>query len=362
MHDLEYLLQLISIPGIGNQKARKLIQRFGSPQNVMTAEISALREAGLVDEKTIQNIKQKKQEGFAEKQFKSAEKFGVRLCSIWDEDYPDLLKKIHDPPVLLFIKGEGSFCDKRSIAIVGTRMPSAYGRRMAELLASDSAQNQITVVSGMARGIDTAAHSGALKGSGKTIAVLGCGVNVVYPPENIKLYDHIQKDGLLVSEFPLGEQPLAGHFPRRNRIISGLSLGTIVIEAGEKSGALITAYMALEQGREVFALPGHAGQKLTRGPHRLIREGAKLVESVEDIFDEIPGMRSDIQQKKEAHLINDLPDIERKIWQILSDEPKHIDMIAAEMQLSTSELLASLLSMELKNYVDHLSGMMFVRR
>ncbi|MBN2105072.1 DNA-processing protein DprA [bacterium] len=362
MHELVHLLQLISVPGIGNQRARNLIQRFGSPQNVMKADIHELREVGLVDEKTANSIRQGMNADYAEKQLESAEKLGVDFCSIWDEKYPELLKKIHDPPVLLFTKGNGNFCVERSIAVVGTRAPSAYGRRMSELLASNLVQHQITVVSGLARGIDTAAHSGVLKSGGKTIAVLGCGINVVYPPENIKLYDRIQEEGLLVSEFPLDEQPLAGHFPRRNRIISGLSLGTVVIEAGERSGALITAYMALEQGREVFALPGHVGQKLSRGPHRLIKEGAKLIECVEDIIDEIPSLKSEVQEKRRNHIVNNLSVIEKKIWQALSDEPKHIDAVSAELELSTSELLAYLLSMELKNYIRQLSGMKFVRQ
>ncbi|MFC1569572.1 DNA-processing protein DprA [bacterium] len=362
MHDLADLLMLLSVPGVGNRRVRNLVQKLGSPRDVMNADLNTLRKVGLVDERIARSIKQDVNARFAEKQLEAAEKYNVTLCSIWDPKYPDLLKKIHDPPVLLFIRGNGEFCDERSIAIVGMRSPSSYGRRMAEALASMCAQHHIIVISGMARGIDTCAHRGALEGGGQTIAVLGCGVNVVYPPENFKLYDRIQQQGLLISEFSLYQEPAAGHFPRRNRIISGLSLGTVVIEAGKKSGALITAYMALEQGREVFALPGQVGQKGSHGPHRLIKEGAKLIETVEDIFDEISNLQTENRQKQQVRDLKDLSLLEKKIWQILSDEPKHIDAISAELDLSTSELLAHLLSMELKNCVRQLSGMKFVRQ
>lgn len=362
MNDYFNLLKLMSVPGVGNQRVRKLVQKFKTAKSVLDANIDELCQADFVDEKTARSIKTGINTQFAEKQLVDAEKSGIRLVSIWDSEYPELLKKIHDPPVLLFIIGKGQFVENRSIALVGTRSPSSYGRRMAETIACDLSDLGIHIISGMARGIDTYAHRGALMGSGSTTAVLGCGVNVIYPSENLKLYHEIQQQGMIVSEFPIHEQPLAGHFPRRNRIISGLSLGTVVIEAGEKSGALITAYMALEQGREVFALPGQVGQKNSRGPHRLIKEGAKLIENITDITDEISFLKTEKNQRKQENILDMLTAGEKQIWQILTGEPKHIDQITAELNLSTSEALAHLLSMELKNCASQMSGMMFVRQ
>lgn len=362
MNDLYYLLKVLSVPGVGNQRVRKLVQKFGTAKSVLDSDIPELCRVDFIDEKTARNIKTEANAQFAEKQLADAEKSGIRLISIWDSGYPEILKKIHDPPVLLFIKGNGHFMEDRSIAMVGMRSPSSYGRRMAGMIAGELANRGIHVVSGMARGIDTCAHRGALNAGGSTTAILGCGVNVIYPPENIKLYQEIQQQGMIVSEFPIDEQPLAGHFPRRNRIISGLSLGTVVIEAGEKSGALITAYMALEQGREVFALPGQVGQKNSQGPHRLIKEGAKLIEGIEDIIEELSIFTIEKDQTRQEQILDSLSAGEKHIWQMLSAEPKHIDLITEECNLSTSEALAHLLSMELKNCVSQMSGMMFVRQ
>ena len=362
MHNIADLLLLMSVPGVGNFRVRNLVQRFGSPREVMEADVSTLRKVGHIDEKIARSIKQDVNHEFVEHQFSLADKLGVSIFSMWDEQYPDLLKKINDPPVLLFTRGEGHFNDKRSVAIVGMRGPSAYGRHMAELLGSMCAIQNITVISGMARGIDTCAHEGALASGGQTIAVLGCGVNVIYPPENDRLSERIMQHGLLISEFPLDLEPAPGHFPKRNRIISGLSLGTVVIEAGEKSGALITAYMALEQGREVFALPGQVGYKGSRGPHQLIKEGAKLIESIEDIIDELSDLQNGDLQTGRSRSLEVLSPVEKEIWTLLSDAPMHIDHIASELNRSTSELLSHLLSMELKNCVSQLSGMKFVRQ
>jgi DNA processing protein len=357
MVELSDLLLLMTVPGVGSQKIRHLVQKFGSPGAVLKASAEELIHTAHVDEQTARDIRNP-DAAFVERQIAAVEKSHVSYVSIWDDSYPELLKKIHDPPVLLFIKGVVP-ADERWIAVVGTRSPSSYGRRMAEKLAGDLAARKFTVVSGMARGIDTHAHQGALE-NGLTVAVLGCGVNVVYPPENIRLYERIQQHGAIVSEFFIDQKPYPGHFPKRNRIISGLCLGTVVIEAGEKSGALITAYMALDQGREVFALPGQAGAQNSKGPHQLIREGAKLIETAEDILEEFPQFESHAVSSIE-NPAESLTAFELRLWEVLSDEPKHIDDITSGLGCTTSEALALLLSMELKGCIRQNSGMMFVR-
>jgi DNA processing protein len=361
MSELLHTLRLLSVAGLGNQRIRLLIRQFGSPSAVFDAGRDALSRVGFLDESILTDMKQDTHRRFAEKQLSDAEEQNVTIIPIWDASYPELLKKIHDPPVLLFVRGSGSF-SQRSIAIVGMRTPSSYGRRMASHMAADLADQHIQVVSGMARGIDTCAHRGAMQGGGTTVAVLGCGVDVIYPPENNDLAGQILDQGLIVSEFPLHEEPIPSNFPKRNRIISGLSMGTLVIEAGIKSGALITAYLALEQGREVFALPGQVGYNTSRGTHRLIKEGAKLVETIDDIMDEIPGISRKKQNSQLSIAFEDFTEAEKRLWNHLSHEPRHIDQITSELGLTTSETLSILLSLELKNGVRQMSGMMFVRQ
>jgi DNA processing protein len=361
MSEILHTLRLLSVAGLGNQRIRLLIRQFGSARAVFDAGREALSRIGFLDEVILTDLKQDTHTRFAEKQVADAEKQNISIIPIWDSSYPELLNKIHDPPVLLFVRGSGSF-NKRSIAIVGMRTPSSYGRRMAAQMATELADQHIQVVSGMARGIDTCAHRGAMQCGGTTIAVLGCGVDVIYPPENKDLAEQILNQGLMVSEFPLHEEPIPSNFPRRNRIISGLSLGTLVIEAGIKSGALITAYLALEQGREVFALPGQVGYNTSRGTHRLIKEGAKLVETIDDILDEIPGFSRKPKNSQLSIEFSYFTEDEKRLWNHLTHEPRHIDQITSELGLTTSETLAILLSLELKNAVRQMSGMMFVRQ
>ncbi len=363
MDDVYHLLCLVSVPGIGSYRIRKLVSHFGSPEAALRAGMKELCQVDGVDEKIARNIRQKVNQGFADGELSRVQKHGACLITYWDSKYPKMLKKIYDPPILLYIKGKLDEKDENRIAIVGTRLPSQYGRWVAERLGEDFARRGITVVSGMARGIDTEAHRGALKGGGKTIAVLGCGVNVIYPSENRKLYQSIEESGAVLSEFPMNAEPAGVHFPRRNRIISGLSLGTIVVEAGEKSGALITAYMALDQGREVFAVPGSIRSPKSKGTHQLIKEGAKLVENLEDVLAEIPQWKDKGEKRaKREDVFERLSDQEKKVWEVLSERPIHIDRIAASANVTTSEALALLLSMELKDCVKQLSGMMFVRQ
>ena len=363
MDEVYHLLCLVSVPGMGSHRIRKLVSRFGSPKAVLEAGMDALCRVDGIDEKTGRSILKKSDRRFAEEELSRVEKNGVELLTYWSPKYPKMLKQIHDPPVLLYVKGELDEEDENRIAVVGTRTPSQYGKWVAERLAEDFGRRGIVVVSGMARGVDTLAHRGALRGGGRTVAVLGCGVNVVYPPENRRLYREVEESGAVVSEFPMNAEPAGVHFPRRNRIISGLGVGTVVVEAGEKSGALITAYMALDQGREVFAVPGSIRSLKSRGTHRLIKEGAKLIESIEDILVEISHWQDKGEKKRVRRDVSELlSDGEKKLWNVLSDKPVHIDRIAAEASVTTSEALALLLSMELKDCVKQLSGMRFVRR
>jgi DNA processing protein len=356
-HDL---LTLMSVPGVGPQRIRALVGRFGSAKTVLEADRHSLRQVENIDEKTANAILNERDAAFADRQLQSADKNGVQLVAYWDDDYPEALKAIHDPPVLLFVKGNRFSENHPTIAVVGTRTPSTYGRTMAEKFAVDLVQAGAAVASGMARGVDTGAHRGAIKAGGPTWAVLGCCVDVVYPPENKKLYQDIVESGAVVSEFPMNTPPDPGHFPRRNRIISGLSLGTLVIEAGEKSGALITAYMALEQNREVFALPGNVTSPKSRGTNRLIQEGAKLVTCLEDIASELPALAGK-SGKPEVKVLESLTLREKTLWETLSDEPRHVDEIANGIGITTSEALAILLSLELKSCARQLPGTRFVR-
>jgi len=363
MNEVHSILRLSTVEGIGPQRIRKLKNRFHSIENVFKSSMEDLCRVEGISTEAAEKILGQTNQKFVNDQLEHCRKLNIQIIHYWDPKYPEQLRKIYDPPVLLFVKGTLSPHNERSIAIVGMRNASHYGKSIAEQLAQQLVEQGICVVSGLARGIDSFAHRGALKGRGKTIAVFGCGLDTIYPHENTKLAEAISNSGAIVSEFPLKTEPLAGHFPRRNRIISGLSSGTIVVEAGEKSGALITAYMALDQGREVFAVPGSIRSYRSRGVHRLIREGAKLVETVDDILIEIPGWsKAEKGQQQQKDLSLKLSTKEKVLWETLSESPMHIDQIAQHARIHTSEALALLLSLELKNCIKQLSGMMFVRQ
>jgi DNA processing protein len=362
MTDSGSLLRLLSVPGVGPQRVRQLVSRFGSARAVFEASVLDLVEVEGIDEKIARAVRGQSDERFSEAQVSMAEKHGVRLLSYWDPDYPDLLKSIHDPPVLMYTKGPLDWKLFTGIAVVGTRFPSTYGRQVSEQLSEELSLRGVTVVSGLARGVDTAAHKGALRGRGSTVAVLGSGLDVVYPPENRKLYLEIMESGAVVSEFAMGAPPEAQHFPRRNRIISGLSRGTVVVEAGDKSGALLTSDLALEQNRDVFAVPGNIISPKSRGTNRLIRDGAKLVTGVEDIISEFPNAGPFAAGGRTGGFDpGQLTGDEKKVWDALSREPEHIDLIARQSGVSTSEAMALLLSMELKSCVRQITGMRFMR-
>ena len=288
------------------------------------------------------------------------EKIGGQIITILNEGYPFLLKKIYDPPIILYKLGNFKKEDVNSIAVVGTRRPSDYGKKNAEKLCKDIIEKNITIVSGMARGIDSISHRTALINGGRTIAVIGSGLDVIYPPENKKLFSEIKNNGVILSEYSFGTKPDAMNFPKRNRIISGLSVGTVIIETGITGGALQTASFALDQGREVFSLPGNINAKTSEGTNRLIQKGeAKLITNIEDILSELNlKLDSSLKKKKSIEHI-DLNIFEAKIINILNDDPVQIDKIAELTKLTTSDCLVHLLSLEFRGLVRQLPGKTF---
>jgi DNA processing protein len=363
MINVHALLHLYSVPRIGPHKIRTLIANFKTAENVLNASARELITVQGIDKKLASNILHHTNgEKFADEQLKRLNKLGGRIVTVWDKEYPDLLRKIFDPPAILFVLGKFKEADTRSIAIVGTRHPTPYGHSVAENLTRDLSAHTITIVSGLARGIDTIVHSTALKCGTRAIAVIGSGLDVIYPPENKKLLEHIVEEGVVVSEFPMGTKPDAPNFPRRNRIISGLALGTIVVESAEDGGALITATTALDQNREVFAVPGNITEKRSDGPNKLIREGrAKLITCVQDIFDELASqLHLSFDQNNITPQIVLTP-TEQSLFRFLSDVPIHIDALTDKMDIPAPEALVTLLSLEFKGVVRQLPGKMFVR-
>lgn len=298
----------------------------------------------------------------------------IKKIAVNDAGYPEILKSIHDPPPQLYVNGSFKEEDRNAVAIVGSRRATRYGLEMAEKLAFEIAIRGITVVSGMARGIDSAAHRGALKAKGRTIAVMGSGHGHIYPPENKELYSRISGSGAVVTEFEDDEMPLSWHFPMRNRIISGLSLGLVIVEAARNSGALITADYALEQGREIFAVPGKISSVTSAGTHELIKDGAKLVQSADDILEELKLFKAEpaageklglinekISKKTRAYIYNSLTDDERKVYKVLSDEPVYIDELVKGSKVKLDKALSVVLSLEMKKLIRELPGKQFVR-
>lgn len=360
---LEALLGLYSIPTIGAARMRKLISVFKSPQAVLDASARSLLEVEGIDRKTIQKIKNGPDDAFISSQLQLMRDYDVRIMTYWDKSYPQRLKKIYDPPAFLFMRGSRECFKRPAIAIVGTRLPTYYGRMVTERLTRELVQRDFAIISGFARGIDTIAHKTALKANGVTIAVMGNGLDIVYPAENKSLYQIIPEKGALLSEYPMSTKPDAGNFPKRNRIISGMSIGVLLTEAGQKSGALITALYAADQNREVFATPGSILSGQSAGSNRLIREGAKLVQNTDDIIEELQGMLDNkikgSSAKKEQFL--SLKGNEKKIYDLLNSEAQHVDQLAYKASLSPSEALATLLTLELMGAIQQLAGKMFVR-
>jgi DNA processing protein len=365
-----YWVALAMIPGVGARTFHRLLQRFGSPEQVFAASRRTLEEVSGLKGVSIDAIKSRSvAEESARRELGRIRELNLRLLRWGTPEYPPLLSNIPDPPAILYLKGRLTADDQRAVAVVGSRHPSAYGLTVCKKLCVELAWQGWAVVSGMARGIDSAAHLGALEGGGRTLAVLGTGLDVVYPTENRKLYERIATSGAVLSELPLGTPPDPGNFPVRNRLISGLALGVVVVEATAKSGSLITAGMALEQGRQVFAVPGPLDREGVAGPHRLIKEGAKLVERAVDITEELTPMLSpgisggSVRPERDtgAPAVT-LAERERKIWDLLGVEPLHIDPIARQVGLSVAQAAEVLLRLELMGLVKQLPGTLFVRK
>jgi len=362
--ELKSWLALFTVPKVGPVRYIFLVKHFGSPEKVLSASKKELAELPDIGQVIASNIKNKVDWKKAEEQLMLVEKNQVQIVTFRDENYPENLLSIYDPPPFLFVKGEIKKVDRNAVAIVGCRSASLYGKRITERIGRELARRGITIVSGLARGIDSIGHLSALKEKGRTLAVFGSGLDIIYPSENKKLTEQIKSSGAILSEFYLGTKPEAPNFPRRNRLISGLSLGVVIVEAGTKSGALLTAHCALEQNREVFAIPGNLGAKNSEGTNRLIKQGAKLVTSVEDILEELR-ITTKVGESPSSVLteedLSHLSEKEKDIFKLISDEPYHIDKIANQGCVSVPQALSALLSLELKGLVRQLSGKMFVR-
>jgi len=357
MLERHYWLALSMIEGIGPVRLSKLIQHFGKPASIWEAserDLSRVNGIGIL----ARNIVEQRRNIEINNVLDKLEKNRIQFVTQNEDNYPQILKNIYDPPPVLFYKGE-YILDDNIIAIVGSRRSTTYGRQTAERLAYELAIRGITVISGMARGIDTHSHLGALKTGGKTIAVLGSGLDIIYPPENRDLFQQIQESGMVISEFPPGVMPLPGNFPQRNRIISGLSLGVVVIEASSRSGSLITAELALEQGKEIFAVPGNIDQPQSRGTNNLIKNGAKLVTNIDDILEELFIYNDvDSKQKKVNHFIYpELSSEEENIIKIFQEKRElHINSIIEHSRKSAAQINTILLKLELKGLVKREPG------
>lgn len=349
---------LSKISSYGFSGINNLVEKVGSPDEIISAPLEKIKHVSKIEKDTIKLIRKKALEISLEDDYRLIQKHNVKLIKYTDPSYPDSLKNISDPPFLIYLRGELKKEDEKAVALVGTRRATAYGKIAAKKLARELARAGLTIVSGMARGIDTCAHEGALEEGGRTIAVLGCGVDIVYPPENNSLMKEIIDHGAVISEFSLGTKPFARNFPRRNRIISGLSRGVIVVEAPLKSGALITADFALEQGKEVFAVPGIITSPYSKGTNRLLKEGAKVVEDAADVLEEIGVSFSDI---KISSFDNQLSFEEKIVLDELTAKPSHIDELIKKTGLPVGKIADILIKLQLKGMVKELPGKFFIK-
>jgi DNA processing protein len=350
-------LSIAAAPGIGEVRLLALVKAFRDPVQVLRATSAQLSAAAGLDSTTASSLGTSVCAETGRARLATLRGLGGRLLVYGHEDYPPPLTKTYAPPPLLFVLGEWASEDERAIAVVGSRRATQYGRRVARALARELAQRGLTVVSGMARGIDSESHRGALEGGGRTIAVLGSGLDVPYPPENRGLMAEIAGRGAVMTEFAPGTEPLAANFPQRNRLISGLAHGVVVVEAANRSGAMITAGYALDQGKEVFAVPGTIESRTSVGTNSLIKQGAKLVQGIDDILEELPPAVAVMPEAAPPSLTG----TERDIWEALGEEALHVDALSRQLGLEAPKLLASLLGLELRGLVRQQPGKIFSR-
>ncbi|MCG2711123.1 MAG: DNA-processing protein DprA [Candidatus Omnitrophica bacterium] len=363
----KYYIALNMVSGVGPMLVKRLLERFSCVRGVFEASTAGLIGVPGVSERIAADIKNILISDEFNKEIRDINHENVQILCPEDVLYPALLNEIYDPPLVLYLKGDLSLLDKITVSVVGCRRASFNGLQIAERISGDLSRRDICVVSGLARGIDTAAHKGALKGPGGTVAVLGSGLKYVYPPENKRLFDEISRHGILMSEFPLTTAVRRGNFPRRNRIISGLSLGVVVVEAAQRSGSLITANLALSQNREVFSMPGAANSINAKGTNKLIKEGAKLVETVDDIIEELNvsayiqekgGLNSQAPDFRQANLKSEA----KQLLQFLSSEPMHIDLLIKTSTLSAAIVYKNLLDLQLRGIIREVEGKRFMKK
>ena len=354
------ILNLLNVPKVGPQKVRNLVSKFNIPESIFSLTEYELCSVDGIDQKSAKAIRSFKDFKIGEKITEKTFLKGITISTLWDKEYPQLLKNIYDPPVLLYSMGKPLNAKEDAVAIVGTRSATQYGKRVTMKLATELSSKNIVIVSGLARGIDTFAHTATVQNKCRTIAVLGNGLDIIYPAENRKLAENILEKGTIVSEFPVGTKPEASNFPKRNRIISGLCHATVVVEAGNKSGAILTALNAVDQNREIFAVPGRIDDKQSLGCIRLICNGAIPLQSSEQVIDNIKNQLynpiTPVQQKINLDLTNE----EQKVFKHLSNDPIHIDLLSEKSGIGVTSLLGLLLSLELKNAIMQIGGKQFV--
>ncbi|WDV47683.1 DNA-processing protein DprA [Clostridiaceae bacterium M8S5] len=359
MKDRDILIWLNSINQIGTRSIEKLNQYFGSLKNIWDASNSEINSCGILSNIAMKNLTMSKNDNYINKIFSKIEKEHVKTITIVDKEYPEQLKNIYLPPKVLYIKGDMIKEDEICLAMVGARKATYYGKWVAEKISKGLSRYGITIISGLARGIDTVSHRGALESQGRTFGVLGCGVDIIYPKSNKKLYDQIINNGGIISEYPLGTEPVPGNFPQRNRIISGLARGVIVVEAKKKSGSLITANFALDQGKDVFAVPGNINSLYSEGTNELIKDGAKLISDAKDVIGEMIHFKDVI---KDTVVKNDylLSEEEKRVVDTLKYGPLHCDMISYNTNINMTNLISILTILEIKGIIKQMSGKIFI--
>ncbi len=366
MDTREALITLNMAEHVGPVRVRRLLEHFGDAPSVLKATASQLTQVKGIGGEAAASISDWEKRTDLSGELKRIKDFGCHVITADDEEYPDLLKEIYDPPIVLYVKGSLTAMDHRGVAMVGSRQTTLYGMETAKRMAKDLAARGVTVVSGGARGIDTAAHQGALKSGGRTVAVLGTGINLVAPAENARLLNEISESGAVVSQFPFNRKGDRQSFPIRNRIVAGMTLGTIVVEANQSSGALITANMAADYSRQVFAIPGRIDSPRSKGCHDLIKKGAALIDSAEDVIEELslqlPNSVSEPETDEPALPLNDaLPENEKRIYDLLEAQELSMDDIMLQTDLTTPVASVALLNLEMKRLVKQMPGRIFMR-